>query len=240
MKWKIIWTVALFFIYSQAEWACEYIEEIKKCSAAKANNTTREIEDFICIDKNPEMFTYQIILDAKFSKIDEKVEKYISDLEESKWYYFWKDKQKTYLDAVNNIVAIYDKTGDFGKQYYEVCNGSVLAREVIDCKQESRLSNIFWTGSTSVQIINAQKYYGESSTTCREMVNKKLAIYKRVSFDILLLNKLQVSQGEKKTYVQKQRSKYDELLSKFMINLWYIERIWAKWNVKTRNTSWGS
>jgi hypothetical protein len=41
------------------------------------------------------------------------------------------------------------------------------------------------------------------------MTFQKLAIYKQVSYDLLLLNKLQVSQDEKKEYVQKERKKYD-------------------------------
>jgi hypothetical protein len=56
---------------------------------------------------------------------------------------------------------------------------------------------------------------------------------------LLLLNKLQVSQDEKKEYVQKERKKYDWLLSKFRVNIWYVERIWAKWPSKIKNTSWG-
>jgi hypothetical protein len=41
------------------------------------------------------------------------------------------------------------------------------------------------------------------------MTFQKLAIYKQVSYDLLLLNKLQVSKDEKKAYVQEERSKYD-------------------------------
>jgi hypothetical protein len=252
MKWKIILISALFLMtFSQTNWACEYWEKIKTCKKANANDTTREIlaykedwsyddEHFVCINKNPEIYTYQIILDAKFKKIDDKIEDYISKLEENKWYYFWKDKEKSYLEAVNNIADIYNITGKFWKQYYEVCNGSILALELLECKKEAWLSEIFWTGSVSVQIANAHKYYANTSTTCTKLANQKLAIYKKVSYDILLLNKLAISQDEKKTYVQEERSKYDVLLSKYLINIWYVERIWAKWPSKVKNTSWGA
>jgi hypothetical protein len=41
------------------------------------------------------------------------------------------------------------------------------------------------------------------------MTFQKLAIYKQVSYDLLLLNKLQVSKDEKKLYQQEERTKYD-------------------------------
>jgi hypothetical protein len=44
-------------------------------------------------------------------------------------------------------------------------------------------------------------------------------MYKQVSYDLLLINKLQVSRDEKKLYLQEERKKYDTLLSKFMVNI---------------------
>jgi hypothetical protein len=252
MKWKIILISSLFLIsFIQVHWACEYTDKIKKCGVANTNNTTREIlaykedwsyddDHFVCINKNPEIFSYQIILDAKFKEIDSEIEEYISKLQENKWYYFWKDKQKSYLDAINNIADIYNTTGRFWKLYYEVCSGAALAEELLECKKEAWLSDLFWTWSHSVQIANAHKYYSNTSTTCTKLANQKLAIYKKVSYDILFLNKLAISQDEKKLYMQDERSKYDVLLSKYLINTWYIERIWAKWPSKIKNTSWGS
>jgi len=249
MKWKIILVSALLFIsFSQTNWACEYTDKIKKCWAANANDTTREIlaykedgshddDHFVCVNKNPEIFTYQIILDAKFKEIDDKIEDYISKLEENKWYYFWKDKQKSYLDGINNIANIYNTTWEFWNLYYQACKW--LSEEVLGCKEDDSLKEYFWTGSTSVQIINAGDYYGDNPTFCTKLANQKLTIYKKVSYDVLLLNKLAISQDEKKTYVQEERNKYDVLLSKYMINIWYVERIWAKWPWKIKNTSWG-
>lgn len=237
MKLKIIWIV-IFSVISLGSvyWACEYTSEIKECSSANSDHTTREIENFICIETNPEIFTYQIILDAKFKEIDERIEDFISQLEENKWYYFWKDKQESYLDAVNTIVEIYSQKWDFGQEYYNACNG--ITKEVLTCKGDSSLDNIFWTGSSSVSITSAKDYFWDEPTLCTQLADEKLAIYKKVSYDILLLNKLQVSRDEKKLYVQEERSKYDGLLSKIMINLWYVERIWAKWPAKIKNISW--
>ncbi|MGB2110603.1 MAG: hypothetical protein ACPHY8_01375 [Patescibacteria group bacterium] len=51
------------------------------------------------------------------------------------------------------------------------------------------------------------------------LADQKIQIYKQVSYDILYLNKSAVSTDSLKLYQQEQRSKYDKLLSKFMINL---------------------
>lgn len=226
MKWKIFFIILWIFIYTDAFSACPYQSKLDQCTAAQTNQTQREIEDFICISWDVEQRAYQIILDERFQEIDAEIELQIKDIEENKWYYFWKDKQKSYIEAVENILHIYEKDWQFWEKYYKVC--SWLQAEVIDCMPHE-----------STQIKNAAYYYWwEDVTVCTLLADQKLAIYKQVSYDILLLNKLQVSKDEKKLYVQEERTKYDTLLSKFMVNIGYVERIWAKWPSKIKNTSW--
>ena len=196
-----------------------------KVEQCVSETNKREIQDFLCIAGGKERVAYQILLDERFKEIDEKIEEYIWKLEEQKWFYFWKDKSKTYLDAVQNILNIYRSDWEFGALYASVCVW--LSKEVI---------KELWT---SVEIKNAVDFYSAESTTCTQIANQKLAIYKQISYDILLLNKLQVSKDEKKTYVQQERTKYDSLISKFKVNIWYVERIWAKWPSKIKNTSGG-
>lgn len=225
MKWKIFILVLWLFIYSDAFSACSYTGKIDQCTATQKDQSQRWITDFVCISWTKEKIAYQIILDEKFKKIDEEIEEnYIKKLEENKWYYFWKDKQKNYIDAVNNIISIYRKDWEYGKQYYDVCSG--LQTEVIKCLPPS------------TQINEAKDYYWGASTICTRLAKHKLEIYKVLSYDLLLLNKLQVSKDEKKLYVQEERMKYDNLLTKFMVNIGYVERIWAKWPSKIKNTSW--
>lgn len=225
MKWKILFLILWLVIYTDAFSACSYQSKLDKCSAAQKDQTHREIEDFICISATAEQRAYQIILDERFQKIDEEIEGHIAKLEENKWYYFWKEKKQNYIEWVENILHIYEKDWEYWKKYYDVC--SWLQKEVIECMPYK-----------ATQINNASHYYWESTTTCTRLADQKLAIYKQVSYDLLLLNKLQVSKDEKKLYVQEERSKYDALLSKFMVNIWYVERIWAKWPSKIKNTSW--
>lgn len=224
MKLKILSIILWICIFPHV-YADEIADQIDKCVKAQTGNKQREIEDFICIQWTKEKIAYQIILDKRLKEIDEKIEKQISDLEENKWYYFWKDKQKSYIDAVQNIINTYNIDGEFWIEYYKVCNS--VHEEVITYLPPS------------VQFKNAAWYFAEESNTCYLMTFQKLAIYKQVSYDLLLLNKLQVSKDEKKLYQQEERTKYDWLLSKFTVNIWYVERIWAKWPSKIKNTSWG-
>ena len=238
-KYIFIFFVYLFSIlYIQnVYWACEFTSEIQKCHTANQNDTTREIKDFVCLaDKwNPQYYTYQIILDKRFQEIDTQVEEYISNLEKNKWYYFWNQQQENFIDGVKNITNIFEKTGEFGKQYMQVCSN--MNKAVLDCQADESLKDIYPNKTSSVEISNAFDYYPEANSDCVALSQQKLDIYKQVSFDILYLNKTAVSTDNLKLYQQEQRSKYDKLLSKFMINLGYVERIWAKWPAKIKNPS---
>ena len=62
-----------------------------------------------------------------------------------------------------------------------------------------------------------------------------MEIFNSVAFNIMQLNKAQVSKDQKKLYDHEQRTKYNKLLDIMMINVWYIERIWQKWPSKIKN-----
>ena len=64
--------------FSYAVETCKYKDKIEEC--LKSDNKLA-IEEFICIAGNREQITYNIILDEKFKKIDEKADKYLADLE---------------------------------------------------------------------------------------------------------------------------------------------------------------
>ena len=238
---KYIFTFFVFILsilcFQDTYSSCQYSQEIKSCHAANQSDSTREIQDFVCLaDKwNPQYYTYQIILDKRFQAIDEQVEKYLSDLETNKWFYFGNQKQQNFVDGVKNITNIFQPTGEFWKQYMQACSN--IAQEVLSCQQDETLKDIYPNKTSSVEIWNALDYYPSANTDCVALTNQKLDIYKQVWFDILYLNKTAISTDSLKLYQQDQRSSYDKLLSKFMINLWYVERIWAKWPAKIKNTS---
>ncbi len=237
---KNIFTFFVFifvFWVQNVFWSCDYSAEIKQCYQANKSDSTREINDFVCLAKkwNPDYYSYQVILDKRFQEIDEKIEEYIQNLEENKWYYFGPDKQENFIDGVNNINNIFTDDGEFAKQYKGVCKD--LWKQLLECKKDSTLKEVFSWEQDSIQIADRFIYNPEESSECMMLANQKIQIYKQVSYDMLYLNKSAVSTDSLKLYQQEQRSKYDKLLSKFMINLWYVERIWAKWPAKIKHPS---
>ena len=237
---KNIFTFFVFifvFWVQNVFWSCEYSAEIKQCYQANENDSTREINEFVCLAKksNPDYYSYQIILDKRFQEIDEKIETYIQNLEENKSYYFGPDKQESFIDGVNNINNVFTDDGEFAKQYKLVCKN--LPSKLLECKQDASLKDVYFGKQDSVNIADTFAFNPDESSDCIKLAEQKLDIYKQVSYDMLYLNKSAVSTDSLKLYQQEQRSKYDKLLSKFMINLWYVERIWAKWPAKIKHTS---
>lgn len=216
----------LFFCFSivnaeeTTEPTCNYKAKIDECMNAQGK--PRTISDFTCINGTKEEVTYQIILDDTFSQIDTEVEQYLWELEANKSQYFWENKEADYIEWIEEITRIFDIHGKYGKKYAQAC-GITLISEVQQCSQEQSVSN---TG--------VPKYLKRNSA-CMSLAQTKLAIYKKVSFNILALNKLQIRKDEHKLYVQKERGKYDKLIDSIMVNIGYLERMWAKWPSKTKD-----
>lgn len=102
--------------------SCKYQGKIDECTQAIVKFIGREpvsmvpggriksITDFPCIQHNPEMRAMQIIMDDKFSKIDNEMNKFLNDLYTSKDFYFSKNGDFDILDAVDQIETL---TNDF-------------------------------------------------------------------------------------------------------------------------------
>lgn len=212
--------------YGKLSQSCSYAWEFQQCLWANKNGTTRTIEDFVCIpSQNHYDIMGQIILDVEFKKIDKEIESFFESFEENKDYYFWKNAQKPFTDGVDLIENIFSKYGEYGQKYLEICRTTSkkwVLQQTMEC---------FWWAIPNQKSSN----YFFDETTCGKLVDTKLSINKKVAYDVLKLNKLQVQKDEDKKYFQKERSMYDELLEIVMINIWYIERIWKKWPSKTKN-----
>jgi hypothetical protein len=87
----------------------------------------------------------------------------------------------------------------------------------------------------SISISQAKEYLEGSSGDCEKLTKVKIEIFNSVAFNVLQLNKSQVSRDQKKLYEQEQRTKYSKLSDLMMINLSYLERIWQKWPSKIKN-----
>lgn len=224
MKNKIVIYFSLLLIFSlfianSAYWEwCKYSWQIDQCISANDSGTTRSIEDFVCIVWTPEEISYQVVLDQLFKVLDDEMDKYIQDLEMDKSRYFWKSRQKNFIDWLNEIDL---KKKYFYKEYSSICWEKIM-QEVISCNKDEYTSNR-----------NAKNYFQESD--CMSLVDKKLDIFDEVTFSILMLNKQQIKADDKKIYDQWQRTNYDTLLDIMMVNIWYAERIWQKWPSKIQN-----
>lgn len=191
-------------------------------------SSIRSIEDFICLQDVPESRVFQIILDWEFTELDCEMEQYFQSLTNSKNLYFWKWAKLTYFDWIN---AIWDKSKYFKDLYSTACIDSVA-------KAWSYIKNWAYTieeEQPSVSIEEAKEYLKGANWKCEKLIWVKMEIFNKVAFNILQLNKAQVSKDQKNLYDQEQRTKYSKILDIMMINLWYIERIWQKWPSKIKN-----
>jgi len=225
IKTKVIFLLPIILILSLFSsnivyWnSCEYKWQIDRCMKAQ-NGSINSIEDFVCIPWNIDEITYQIILDMEFKKVDEKMDKYLEDLETNKNTYFWQWAKKTYVDWINDI---HEKWDEFKKEFLWLCWDSIM-KKAISCSKFQKPTNS-----------NSKEYFTNEWTSCKKLVDKKIELYLDVAFSVLMLNKQQTNADDKKLYDQWQRSNYDHLLEIMMINIWYVERIWQKWPSKLAN-----
>ena len=218
------WVMGFFLFlsfFSNTSYAntCEYTEKKERCLEANENEwAPRAIEDFVCLtSKSEQEIVFQIVLDEEFRKIDDEVEAYLSALEADKDRYFWKDKEMSYIQGIDDITDYFSEYGKYGQKYYEACWVGIIEK-VLSCQD--------W----EIDIKKAASAFENS--TCTSLAGVKLDIYKQVAFDILMLNKVHVRKDVMKKYVIQERKKYDILLDIMMVNIWYIERILKKWPSK--------
>lgn len=201
-------------VYS-AYW-CAYKWMITECMKAQWNS--KSIEDFLCIEWNITEVTYQVILDTEFKLIDEEVDKYLKDLEDNKNYYFWVARVKTYIDAVNEIET---KRRYFKKKYFSLCWDSLITKA--------------WACFDKEQVASSESIEAFKWSACSWLVENKLEIFDRVSYSILLMNKMNVLNDYKKIYDQWQRKNFDMYSEIINVNLEHINAIAKKWSKKLQN-----
>lgn len=229
MKWiKLFVFLFLFcdFVFVNA-WSwdlnqkkCEYEDKVKQCLEASKEWNNRTITDFVCVNWWEEKVLLQIILDAELKKIDKKVESDLSSMESNKTMFFWPEASWSVLKAIDDIEKKFSTSkGSFGEEYMSICNWWVISK-ALECRNYEK--------------INLSPYFEES--TCSNLVKTKLNIFKSISYNILTLNKSQVSNDLKKKNTQERRTKYDKLIDLLIVNIWYLERIWRKTPSLTKNT----
>ena len=214
----ISWIIFLLNISYSDENTCNYTSKIEQC----VNETNkRYIEEFVCIEGTKEEIIFQIVLDDKFTEIDEEVDIYLTQLELDKDKYFGPNADSNYIIASDTIEQKFAIWWEYWWKYNTFCWVDLI-QEVQNC-QDWEVSNIVASG-----------YFRKS--TCMNLATLKLNIYRQVAYDILMFNKESVREDLAKDYTQKQRTKYSELMQIIRINVWYMERISKKWPSKLKNT----
>jgi len=200
-----------FFIWIQiAEW-CTYQGEIDACKAANLTWNVNSIEDYVCIMWTDEEVAFQVTLDMDFKDLDDEMDSYIEELEDNKNKYFGIEREKNFIDWINDIQ---EKSAYFYWEYKAICWIEII-KKVRECIPEQKTS-----------IRNSKKFFDEYD--CMTLVEQKMDIFDDITFSILMLNKKQVKTDEKKKYDQLENDNYNKLIEILRINIWYIERIWSK------------
>lgn len=200
------------------ETTCKYEGEVNQCLQTK---NPRSIEDFICDWTNDEEKTYQVILDLKFQEIDKEIVLFLDSLQKWKDYYFWPEKKETYIDWINYVNETFWKYWILWKRYKKFCDPS---------DTESVVNNYLSCSKTTSSVVAAQ-YFTE--TECMTLVEYKLDTYKKIAYNVLWTNKLQVLKDYRKKQFQTTRTMYDNLIDSMNINLDDITKINSQWNYKT-------
>ncbi len=162
---------------------------------------------------------FQDATNKHFGDIDEKIEEYLSNLNDSKNHCFWKDRKQNFVECVNDIERIFD---DYSSQYRDSC--SKILSDTIASSEKNYIPS-----SQAGKFINTKWL-----NLCFRMYDLKISIYKSSAYDILKDNKLQILKDENKLFTQEQRDKYSTVLDLVRINIGYIERLWKKWPSKTK------
>lgn len=240
---KIFFWLTLFsiFTFSNACWVTWKISqcnwEVKQFVQENENWeayiipwwSLKHIEDFICLQDSKETRLFQIVLDDVFKEIDDEMDTFLFDFEKAKWTFFSEWSWSNYIEWIN---FTWEMSDYFEDKYREACSKTII-EDVVSCKSTQTYKNWEWLEDDETI---SHEAYTEHMKSCNKLVDVKIAIFRDITFNTLMLNKEQVLEDNKKKYDIEQRKKYDELLDLMMINYWYIERLRRKWPNKIKNS----
>lgn len=213
--------------------SCSYQSEINQCVQANKDNWARNIDTFVCMEtKNTEEIAYQVIFDFKFKEIDKDAENFLQSLQNSPNYYFWSTRKETYIDWINYINDSLGKYWTLWRKYDKLCSpiyDESIIQAYLSCTNEKQ-----------TQVYSASKYFQKS--TCMDLAEYKLSIFRKVAYDLLQVNKLKVLKDFRKKQIEITRTRYDSIVQDMYNNLDYIIRINNQRNKVTKSCqtiSWG-
>ena len=209
-----------------SDMTCSYADKYNQCVQANEDGWARSIDDFVCIEQKWgwEKMLLQIILDEKFSELDEEVEEYLDRLEKDKDAYFGNEPQANFLTAIDDITSNFSEYWFYWQEYHKICN-ETISEELFTCID--KVSNV-----------EISSFLDKGSRgQCESLFETKLDIYRQVAYNILKINRLAIRKDDRKTYVIDQRDKYSWVMQLMLNILWYLERIVNGWPTKTKHPS---
>lgn len=189
--------------------SCSYNSKFQQCANANQNGSPRWISEFVCpATQSYEIMLDQIILDEKFKEIQEKWLSYLESLEKDVSA-IWDEPDKVIDDIINN----FGPEWVYYKEYKKLCNIGIL-KERESCG---------WP----IPIIPAWNRIADWSLEweCMGLAKIHLNIYSLVAFDLAKINKSQLISDAHKKYIQKEREKYNQILTTMWQIMWHTERI---------------
>lgn len=237
-KYTLLFLAIFNIFFTQiAHWVCEnpeYTEYWEDCIQKNNAWQPHVSTDYLCISsENDEAILYSIILDQEFREVDDDIYIFLEWLEESKSYFFWIDSNASYFQWVDIIGSKFWRHWEYWSRYDKICNAGwekSINTQVLQCLGAEDADE---PSLATVTTDNAVDYLSDSS--CMSLAVKKLWIYEKVGYDILKINKAYIRKDNRKTFMQWQRTRYNNLLEWMRINVGYLERIWKKWTSKTKN-----
>ncbi len=222
----ILFTFSIMAIFialssiSNAEW--EYSWKVERCSDAVSNWQSLLIKDFLCPQtSNYDRRVYNIVLDGEFRSVDKELHDFLNNLEKSKTYFFWKDRQKEYPEWVDMIQDFFGKGGVLYTKYYTLCN-RYLEKSIYTLWVKAY-------GWTSIPI----DFWMDN--VCKRLSDVKLETWITAASAIMRFNKSQVRKEEFKKIQRDNREYYSNVEDLLRVHTWYTERLWKKWPSKTKD-----
>lgn len=175
-----------------------------------------------CAWNSSQNVAYQAILDVRFSKIDQEIEKYLKWLE-------WKTNSTNLLKEMSDNFSTTSASGMFYSKYVTACN-NILEDAV----------KIAWDIGFTIDTTWLTKDMVKSSkweSRCLNLAKMKLNVYSEAWVVIIAREAAKSYAGSQVNYFSAIRKKYEKLLFK-LLN--YISELWVimrKWNTSTPEAS---
>lgn len=188
---------------------CEYAWKFEQCVVANRNGSPRSIDEFPCLaTQNYDEILDQIILDDKFKEVQKEGIEFLEGLAS--------DKQASAEDSLEVIDDVVNNFGDewaYYQDYKDLCNGWILGERL--------------TCTGKIPIVPGWKRIADwwLEGECMWLAKTNLNLMSLVAYDVIKENKHQMVNDAHKKYFQKEREKYNQILSTMGQIIGHTERI---------------